>query len=183
MWANAHCPTWWLPCRIYVGPSIQRRKVWMTHTTIGCRAVTLPRRETRWNLLGWPKLASRSQPLINRSSPYCEDMWRRYCCLISFFRLSIRTLVAKIWPDKVVRWCADGDFFCVRYLQRAACSTLQTCILNSHYGYIMCRSMVDIQYATAEIMRGIKKDIKKDRNHRAKIKCPHLLRRTAIIKE
>jgi len=24
--------------------------------------------------------------------------------------LSIRALVAKIWPDKVVRWCADGDF-------------------------------------------------------------------------
>jgi len=27
-----------------------------------------------------------------------------------FFRLSIRALVAKIWPDKVVRWCRDGDF-------------------------------------------------------------------------
>jgi len=25
-----------------------------------------------------------------------------------------------------------GDFFCVLYLQRAACSTFQTCILNSH---------------------------------------------------
>jgi len=29
-----------------------------------CRAVTLPRRETRWNLLGCPKLANRSQPLL-----------------------------------------------------------------------------------------------------------------------
>jgi len=28
-----------------------------------------------------------------------------------FFRLSIRVLVAKIWPDKFVRWCPDGDFF------------------------------------------------------------------------
>jgi len=27
-----------------------------------------------------------------------------------FFRLSIHALVAKIWPDKVVRWCRDGDF-------------------------------------------------------------------------
>ena len=53
----------------------------------------------------------------------------------SFFRLSIHALVAKIWPDKVVRWCRDGDFwrpFCVLYLQRAACSAFQTCILNSH---------------------------------------------------
>ena len=29
-----------------------------------CRAVTLPRRETRWNYLGCPKLTKRSQPLV-----------------------------------------------------------------------------------------------------------------------
>jgi len=50
-----------------------------------CRAVTLPRHETRWNLQGCPKLANRSQPLVGRSSPYYEDMWRRYRCLTSFF--------------------------------------------------------------------------------------------------
>jgi len=50
-----------------------------------CRAVTLPRRETRWNYLGCPKLTKRSQPLVGRSSPYCEDVWRRYWCLTSFF--------------------------------------------------------------------------------------------------
>ena len=27
-----------------------------------------------------------------------------------FFRLSIHALVAKIWPNKVVRWCRDDDF-------------------------------------------------------------------------
>jgi len=48
-------------------------------------AVTKPRRETGWNLLGWPKLANQSQPLVHRSLPYYEDMWRRYCCLTSFF--------------------------------------------------------------------------------------------------
>jgi len=48
-----------------------------------CRAVTLPRRETGWNLLGCPKLVNRSQPLVGRL-PYCEDMWRRHCCLTSF---------------------------------------------------------------------------------------------------
>jgi len=61
-----------------------------------CRAVTLPRRETRWNYLGCPKLAKRFQPLVGRSSPYCGNMWRRYCCLTCFFRLSICALVAKI---------------------------------------------------------------------------------------
>ena len=49
-----------------------------------CRAVMLPRRETRWNLQGCPKLANGSQPLVGRSSPYCGDMWRRYCCITGF---------------------------------------------------------------------------------------------------
>ena len=77
-----------------------------------CRALTLPRRETRWNLQGCPKLTKRSQPLVCRSSPYCKEMWRRCCCLTSFFRLSICALVAKKQPDKVVGWWnPDGDFF------------------------------------------------------------------------
>jgi len=49
--------------------------------------------------------------------------------------LSIRALVAKTWPDKYVRWRSDGEFlasFCVLHFQRAACSTFQTCSLNSH---------------------------------------------------
>ena len=61
-----------------------------------CRAVTLQRRKTRWNLQGCPKLANRSQPLVGRSSPYYQDMWRRYCCLTSFYLLSIYALVPKI---------------------------------------------------------------------------------------
>ena len=48
-------------------------------------AVMLPRCKTRWNLLGCPKLANSSQPLLGRSSPYYEDMCRRYWCLASFF--------------------------------------------------------------------------------------------------
>jgi len=52
---------------------------------LDCRAVTLPRCETSWNLQWCPKLVNRSQPLVGRSSPYREDMWRRYCCLTSFF--------------------------------------------------------------------------------------------------
>jgi len=61
-----------------------------------CLAVTLPRRETRWNLQGCLKLQDRSQPLVGRSSPYYGDMWRRYCCLSSYFRLSIYASVTKI---------------------------------------------------------------------------------------
>jgi len=55
---------------------------WLSLSNIG--AVIKPRRETRWNLTGCSKLVNQSQPLVGWSSPYCEDMWRRYCCLTSF---------------------------------------------------------------------------------------------------
>jgi len=44
MWANAQRDG--RPAEHRWGPSVQRRKVWLTPTT-RCRAVTLPRRETR----------------------------------------------------------------------------------------------------------------------------------------
>jgi len=106
----SQCPTWWRPVEYRWCPLFNAAKFgW--RPLVEYRAVTLPRRETRWNLQGCLKLTNRSQPVVGRSSPYYEDMWRRYCCLISFFRLSIRALVAKIWPDKVARWCRDGDFW------------------------------------------------------------------------
>ena len=60
-----------------------------------CRAVTRPRRETRWNLQGCPKLPNRPQPLVGRSSPYCEDIWD-ILLFNNFSRLSRRALVVKI---------------------------------------------------------------------------------------
>jgi len=67
-----------------VAPSVQRRKVWLS-PLLECRAVTLPRRETRCNVQGCPKLANRSQPLVGRSSLYYEDVWRSHRRLTSFF--------------------------------------------------------------------------------------------------
>ena len=68
----------------------------------GCGAVTLPRRETRWNLQDCPKLPNRSQPLVGRNSPYCgdiifllnkffsdcryEDMARQICAMVPRWR-------------------------------------------------------------------------------------------------
>ena len=100
-----------------------------------CRAVTLPRRETSWNLHGCPKLLDRSQLLVGRSSPYCGDMWRRYCCLTSFFSivdmcLSCEDIAGQICA-KVCRWRFLA-IFCVLYFPRTTCSIFQTCILNSH---------------------------------------------------
>jgi len=121
------------------------------------RAVMLQRRETRWNLQGCPKLTKQSQPLVCQSSPYCGDMWRRYCCLTSFF-FNCKD-IAQQSCAMVPRWQFFMSF-CVLYFQRAACSTFQTCILNLHWGHTMCGSMADIQSATAEIRWGNKKDRK-----------------------
>jgi len=50
-----------------------------------CRAVTLPRRETRWNYVGCPKLTKRSQLLVGHQVHHIVGTCRRYCCLTSFF--------------------------------------------------------------------------------------------------
>jgi len=77
-------------------------------------AVTKPRRETGWILLGCPKLANRSQPLVGRRSLYCGDMWRRYCCLTSFFPIVDTCLsyddIAEQTCAMVPRWRFFGDF-------------------------------------------------------------------------
>ena len=133
-----------------------------------CHAVTLPRCVTRWNLLACPKLANRCQLLVGGRSPYCEDMWRRYCCLTSFFPI-VDTCIS--WEDRARQSCAmvrRWRIFCVLHFQQVVCSTFQTCILNSHQGHTMCRSMVDIQSATAEIRRG-KKEEERRRKHRMNI--------------
>ena len=82
MWANAHRDG--RPAKYRWRPLFNAAEFgW--RPVLECHAVTLPRRETHWNYLGCPKLTKRSQPLVGRSSPYCENMRRRYCCLKRFF--------------------------------------------------------------------------------------------------
>jgi len=50
-----------------------------------CRAVTLPRRETRWNLQGCPKLMKWSQLLVGQSSPYWGGHVEEILLLNKFF--------------------------------------------------------------------------------------------------
>jgi len=96
------------------------------------RAVTLPRRETHWNQLGYPKLPDGSQPLVGRGSPYCADSWKRYCYFTCFFS-DCRCVhwLLRHSPTKLYNGCTMA-IFCVLHFQRAACSMFQTCILNSH---------------------------------------------------
>ena len=129
MWANAQrdgrpVEHRWRP--------VQRRKVWLTPTT-RCRAVTLPRRETSWNLQGCPKLVNRSQPLVGQSSPsgHVEEI----LLLNNFFPIVDMCLssedITRQSCAMVPRWRFLATFLRPVF-QRAACSTFQTCILNSH---------------------------------------------------
>ena len=52
-------------------------------------------------------ISAASGPKFTILSGHIEEV----VLLNNFFRLSISALVAKIWPDKVVRWCRDGDFW------------------------------------------------------------------------
>jgi len=81
-----------------------------------------------------------------------------------FFGLSIHASAAKIQPDRVVRWCQNGDF--LRPVQHIS-DVHSKFALKPHH--VCTGSMVDIQSRTAEIRRGRKRKKKKDRNHRAKI--------------
>ena len=82
-------------CVLYMAPSVKCRKLWPTPTTrVPCSNAAEMRNLSKF--AGVPKLLDRSQPLVGSSSPYCGDLWRRYCCLTSFFRLSICGVVAKI---------------------------------------------------------------------------------------
>ena len=91
------------------------------------------------NPLKFAEVPQTTGPISAASGPKFTILWghvEKILLLIQvFFRLSIRALVAKIQPDKFARWCPDGDFlaiFWVLHFQRAASSTFQTCILNSH---------------------------------------------------
>jgi len=105
------CPTWWSPCQIQVAPSVRRCKVWLTPITRR-RAVTLSRRKTRWNLQGCPKLVNRSQPLVGRTAPYCEDILP----LNNFFPIVDTCLscedIARQSCAMVPRWRFLANFLC-----------------------------------------------------------------------
>jgi len=134
MWANAKCDD--RPAEYRWRPLFNAAKFgW--RLLLQCSAVTLPRRETRWNLQGWPKLPDGSQPLVGRSSPYCGDMWRRYCCLTTLFPIVDTSLncedIGRQSCAMVPRWRLWWFFgSCISSEPRTARVRPAGCILNSH---------------------------------------------------
>jgi len=118
---------------------------------------------------GCIKLPDRSQPLVGRSSPYYEDMWRTYCCLTSFFPIVDMSLscedIAQQSCAMMPRWRFFASFLRPVF---SVSRVHQVSDMHSKFAlrHTMCGSMVDIQSPTAEIRQRKKK---KDRNHMAKI--------------
>ena len=86
---------------------------------LDCCVVTLPRRETGWNLLGCPKLTKRFQPLVGRTSPYCEDINKFFsnCWYVPSLRRYRPTTLCNGAQKAIF-----GDFFgsCISSKPRAA---------------------------------------------------------------
>ena len=81
------------------------------HPLLECCAVTLPRRESSWNLQGVPQTRQQISAFRRRKFTilwrHVGDVWvfNRF-----FLWLSINASAAKTQPDKVERWCQNGDF-------------------------------------------------------------------------
>ena len=127
-----------------------------------CRAVTLPRRETRWNLQGCPKLANSSQPLVGRSSAYYQDMWRRCCCLTSFFPIVDTCLSSEDMARQRCTLVPKWRFFASCICSEPHISDMHSKFaLRPHHVWKYGRHPISV---AAEIRQG-----KKDSNHKAKI--------------
>jgi len=123
-----------------MAPSVQRRKVWLTpNTRVSCSNAAMTRNPLK--LAGFPQTTGPISAASGPSSPYCGDMWRRYCCFTSFFPIVDTCLscedIARQSCAMVPRWRFLATF-CVLYFQQVADSTFQTCILNSHYKATAC---------------------------------------------
>jgi len=129
-----------------VAPAVQRRKVWLTPTTgVPCSNVAKTRNPLKF--AGVPQTPESISAVTPVSGPKFTILLGHLGEILLlkkfFFRLSICALVAKITRQSCAmpRW----RVFCVLYFQRAARITFETCILNSHYGHTMCKSIIIIR--------------------------------------
>jgi len=79
------------------------------------RAVTLHgKTRNPSELAGVPQTPEPVSAVSGRSSPYCRDMWRSYCCLRSFFPIVNMCLTCEDMAQqtcaKIRRWRVFGDF-------------------------------------------------------------------------
>ena len=87
-------------CKVWLATVQRRRCSNKTKTRNPLKFAGVPQTNERISAPGGPKFTI---------------LWRRMEKILFniFFRLSIHALVVKIWPDKVVQWCPDGQFLAI----------------------------------------------------------------------
>ena len=104
------CTTWWPPSPLFNAAKSGWRPI------LECHAVMLPRRETRWNLQGCPKLPDRSQPLVGRKFTIMWERVEEILLLNKFFPIVDICLscedIARQTCARVHRWRFFHDFLC-----------------------------------------------------------------------
>ena len=139
-----------------MAPSVQHRKVWLTHTTrVPCSNAAKTRNPLKF--AGVPQtrqqISAISRPKFTILSGH---KWRRYCFLRIFFQLSIHALVPKDIARQscamVPKWRFLRPVFAVSCVQHISDLHSKFALMSHHV------SMVDIQSAAAEIRRGKKEE-------------------------
>ena len=123
-----------------------------------------------------PKLVKRSQPSVGRSSPYREDMWRRYCCLTSFFPIVDTWLrsedIARQICGMVLRWRFLATFlrpvFSASRMQHVS-DLHPKFALRPHHVWKYGEDPICDGWDEARKKERKKKEVGRRRNHRAKI--------------
>jgi len=123
------------PCKVLL-TSIERR--WCSNAT------------KTWNRLKFAGVPQTCQQISAVSGPKFTILWGHVEEILLFNKFfSDCRYMPHLWRYSRTKLCngAQMAIFCVLYFSEPrAYSRFQTCILNSHYGHIMCGSMVDIQF-------------------------------------
>ena len=93
--------------------------LWLTPTTrLPCSNAA--KTQNPMKFAGVPQTRQQISAVSGRSSPYCKDIWRRYCCLTSFFLIVNTYLscedIARESCVMVLRW-RFLHHLCILYFQ------------------------------------------------------------------
>jgi len=130
MWTNAQRDG--RPAEYRWHPLFKRRKVWLTPTAgVPCSSAAKTRNPLKF--AGVPQIgkpiSAVSGPKFTILSEHVEEV----LLLNKFFSDGRYVPYSQRYSSTIMCDDAQMAIFCVMYFQRAACSTLQTCILNSHH--------------------------------------------------
>jgi len=121
MWANAQRD----------GRPVQRREVWLTpNTGLPCSNAA-----KRLNPLKFAGMPQTNETILAASGPKFTISWGHVekILLLNKFFYDCRYM-PQLRRYSLTNLCdgAQMAIFCILYIQRASCSTFQTCILNLH---------------------------------------------------